>query len=410
MPCCLMLAPFPVAFPRQGGQARAASLARALAQAGWQVHTVGIYHADCFPADERGLLDIVSDDPAVAYQARTDPLFGDLHIARGAAKDRGVICQLQMLLTRLRPDVVQIEHPWSWLVLRAALPAVDRPKIVYSSHNVETHLRLPLLRLNLNFNRPDSDQLMTATHLLETELAREADLTLSISDLERTLIAEAGGREVAYVPPVSDLAEHYQPHEAFSREARGTGCRYAALMGSAYTANCEGFFSIFPHGLGFLSRDEQIWVAGSLGHALREDPRYRDFQSVNESRLRDWGFVAEADKASFFAAASCVIVPVLIGAGAKTKMADALASHCPVITTSHAIEGYGPLVGDLLGNGVYVADTPRDFRDLIRRALREGLAPCPPEAGDRVSPARMVETLASLYAGLLRDHVLRPTG
>jgi glycosyltransferase involved in cell wall biosynthesis len=173
-------------------------------------------------------------------------------------------------------------------------------------------------------------------------------------------------------------------------------------MGTGYWPNIEGFFTTFPNGLGFLAQDEQIWVAGTLGAALRADARYQDFLSVNDARLRTWGYLADTDKASFFAPASCVIVPVHIGAGAKIKTADALASGCPVITTSHAIEGYGPLVEDALGRGVYVADSPYAFRDLVRRALREGLPGCVAEVRSRVSLERMAATLAPLYAGLLK--------
>ena len=401
MPRCLTLTPFPLAHPRHGGQVRAASIVHALCHMGWQVDTVGIYHAFYFPAEEWSALDIVIGDPAVAPHTQTDPVFADLHVARAAAADPGVVDQLRMLLARLRPDVVHVEHPWSWLILQRALPAEHRPRVVYSSQNIEWSARPALFELGLK--RPGADRLVQATRLLEAEFARAADLVLSISDIEGAQIAQDSGREVAYVPPVSDLAWGHPPvHAAFSRAARDSRCRYAALMGSAYWPNVEGFFTTFPHSLGFLAQDEQVWVAGSLGAALQADARYQDFLSVNDARLRAWGYVADADKASFFAAASCVIVPVHIGAGAKLKTADALASGCPVIATPHSIEGYGPLLQDVLGQGVYVADTPRAFRDLLRRALREGLPGCSAEVRGRVSLGRMAETLAPLYAGLLR--------
>ena len=402
MPHCLMLAPFPLKSPRHGGQIRAASLAQAMTRDGWQIDTVGLYHADFFAPDERGPLDIVIDDPAVGVHARADMLFADLHIARAAASDRRVVDQLVSLLTRLQPDVVQVEHPWSWLVLQAALPSVPRPKIVYSSHNIERRARQAVLAFNFTLGHPDTEQLLEATSRLETDFAGTADLTLSISDIEAALIARATGRDVATVPPTSDLAEAAPAvHATYRDAARASECRYAALMGSGYWPNVEGFFTTFPDGLGFLAQDEQIWVAGSLGPALHFDARYRDFHSVNDSRLRAWGYVADTDKASFFAGACCVIVPVHAGAGAKQKTADALASGLPVITTSHALEGYGPLVGDALGRGVYVADTPAAFRGFVRRALREGLASCPGSIRARVSATQMAETLAPLYAALL---------
>src|SRR6185437_11194107 len=128
MPRCLTLAPFPLAFPRHGGQVRAASIAHALRHIGWQVDTASIYHADFFPPEEWGALDIVIGDVAAARRALDDMVFGDLHIARAAAADIGVVDQLRRLLSRLQPDVVHVEHPWSWLILQRALPQVGRQK------------------------------------------------------------------------------------------------------------------------------------------------------------------------------------------------------------------------------------------------------------------------------------------
>lgn len=401
-PRCLVLAPFPLAAPRHGGQVRAASLVQALRVAGWHVDTAGLFHADFFPSSEWGALDIVVAGADVSRRAIDDLVFGDLHVARAAAADPGTVDAVRRLVARLRPDVVHVEHPWTWLVLEQALPAHGRPKIVYSSHNVEWSARPALFGIGLK--RPGGDELVEATRLLETEFARQADLVLSISDLEAKQIAADTGREVAYVPPVSDLA-HGQPHlhAAYAHAARQAGgVRYAALMGSSYWPNVEGFFKTFPHGLGFLAQDEQIWVAGGLGPALHDDPRHHDYRSVNDARLRAWGYVAEADKPSFFASAACVIVPVTIGAGAKLKTADALASGLPVVITPHALEGYGPLVTDALDAGVYVADTPRRFRELTRQALRGGLPGCPLSVRERVSHARMARELAQLYAPLAR--------
>ena len=64
------------------------------------------------------------------------------------------------------------------------------------------------------------------------------------------MIAAESAREVLYVPPVSDLADTTVTHSAFSRAAREGRCSYAALMGSAYWPNVEGFFTVFPDGLG----------------------------------------------------------------------------------------------------------------------------------------------------------------
>jgi hypothetical protein len=173
-------------------------------------------------------------------------------------------------------------------------------------------------------------------------------------------------------------------------------------MASAYWPNHEGFFQAFPDGLGFLSAAEQIWIAGSLGNAVRGDPRFAALKGVNETRTRMLGHLADAEKMAFYAAARCVILPVFIGAGAKAKTADAIASGRPVIATSHALEGYGPIVRDAVGHGIYIADTPDAFRRLTQAALRDGLQGCAPEVRARVSPARMSATMQAHLESLMR--------
>jgi len=400
MPHCLILAPFPLVIARHGGQVRATSLAHALRHAGWQVDTVGIYHAEHFPIEERGAHDIVLTDPAIFRRGLDDVLFLDFNIARAAAADPVLVARLRALLIQLRPDIVQVEHPWDWLVLQHALPSGPRPRIVYSSHNIEWRTRPPMFEWGLE--RPGSADLVEATRLLELQFSRAADLVLSISDLEADIIAAEAGRPVSYVPPVSDLAWSGQTvHDTYRQATWDRRCRYAALMGSAFWPNVEGFFTMFPDGLGSLARNERIWVAGDLGAAIEGDPRFGDFLTLNQTRFHAWGYIADADKQAFFNAASCVIVPVTLGGGAKLKMADALASGRPVIATSHALEGYGPLLQDVLGRGVYVADTPEAFRGLVRQALRGGLAACPPEMKQRLSPQRLSDNLARLYDCLL---------
>jgi len=241
-----------------------------------------------------------------------------------------------------------------------------------------------------------SEEMLAATRLLEEEFARTADLVLSISDIEAAEIERTTERSVVYLAPVSDLASRDRQDSPlrFIGDARTAACRYVALMASDWLPNVEGFFSTFPDGLGFLAQDEQIWLAGTLGAAVRDDPRFQTFLGINKSRTRIVGFVEDGEKFDFLSSAECVIVPVTFGAGAKMKTADAIASGRPVIATEHAVEGYGPIVQGALGKGVYVADTPRAFRRLVRQALRDGLPGCAPEVRAQVS----LETLSKNWA------------
>jgi hypothetical protein len=288
--------------------------------------------------------------------------------------------------------------------LREALKTLEQPAIVYSSQNIEWRMRPEMYRLGLR--RPGSDALVAATRALEMELSRRADLILSISDIEAAEIARECGRDdVIYLPPTSDIADGMIcANGRFAAEALATGVRYAGLLSSAYWPNNEGFQEMFSEGLGFLRANEQIWVGGQLGAAIAADPRYRDYQTINDTRLHQTGYVEDKEKAGFFGAAHCVIVPVLMGAGSKLKTADALASGRAVISTSHGIEGYGPLVTQTLGRGVYVTDDPAKFRLLITRALREGLPGCDESIRVALQQQRLTEAIGPLFDRLRQRH------
>ena len=397
MPKCLVLAPFPLSLPRHGGQVRVASMLRAGEMVGWQMFPVGVFHAAFFPKEEWGADDIVVEDSALQKLALDDMAFADLHVARWTAADEGAKEKLRVLLRRIAPDIIQVEHPWTWLLLREVLPADNKIRIVYSSHNLEWAARKPLLKLSLQ--NASSEAMLEATRLLEERFARTADLVISISDVEGEEIARSSGRRVVHMPAVSDMSQDAPVSPRFAKEARSLSCRYAALMGSAYWPNVEGFFSLFPEGLGFLPRGEQLWIGGTLSKALREDDRFKIFESINESRSRILGYIDDSEKSGFLGSAECVIVPVQIGAGSKLKTVDAIVSGRPVVATSHAIEGYGAAVRPAIGNGLYIADTPKEFRSYIRQAMRGGLAGC----SDAVRNSLRLGALSHVWNGEMRQ-------
>jgi hypothetical protein len=405
---CLMLAPYPFIQPRHGGQVRSAGIAQGLSNAGWQVICAGIYPETFFAADERGPDDIVLSGSDIRDAVINDILFADLIAAHHAAREPGSLRQLRGLLQRVRPDIVHLEQPWPWLPLHRALEGIKHPALVYSSQNIEWRMRPEMYRLGLR--RPGADALVAATQALEMELWHRADVVLSISDTEGNEIARQSGRgDVVYLPPVSDIAEG--PAIAagrFASEALKGGIRYAGLLSSAYWPNNEGFHEIFSDGLGFLRSGEQLWVAGQLGSAIASDPRYQDYKTINDARMRQVGYIADEEKATFFGGAHCVVVPVRMGAGSKLKTADALASGRAVISTSHGIQGYGPLASEALDRGIYVADDPAEFRSLITRALRNGLPGCDESVRAKLRQQRLTETIGPIYDRLKQNRLSIP--
>lgn len=399
MPRILFVTPFPHQDPRHGGQVRAASLVAAMRRLGWQVATTAIYPEGMFAPSQGRADDIVVPD---ANRERNDLLFLDYHVGQKAAQCPRTIARFRALLQRFKPDVIQLEHPWAWPLLQATSKSLMSSRIVYSSHNIEWKVKIDLSSFGLG--GVATNKLIDETRLLEQTVSLNADAIISISDAEVAEIQTWTHRPVYHVPPTSSLADANElPREGrfFRLAAEGTFRQYAALMGSAYWPNVEGFFNVIPEGAGFLRPDQQIWIAGSLGAAIQKDHRYRFFQSINDSRIRDLGFLEEADKAAFFGDAACVLAPVTAGGGAKLKTVDAIASGRPVIACSNALQGYNSLIGEALGNGVYIADTPEIFRDRMIQALHGDLVGCSRMIRDLFRSSELDRRLSAIYSQLM---------
>ncbi len=396
MATMLMLAPYPLnPNPRHGGLMRALTIFDALGRLGWDVEAVGLYHERFFAPQDRNQHDIVLADDATGDEALNNMVFADYLIALRMSETRAMRDALRRLIIERQPELILVEQPWPWLVLKPLMREFPGLRVVYSSQNLEWRVREEM------DCAPASEATATgwceAIKALELDLARQANTVLTISDLEGDELARLVGRPIAHVPATSTIAEpSLVRHEIFRKLAHVEHVRFAATIGSSYWPNVEGFFSLFPEGLGFLAQGEQIWAAGSIGEAIRSDPRFHDFWSINDSRLRHFGPIEEIHKGAFFSAAACVIVPVLQGGGAKQKTADAIVSGKAVIATSHAIEGYGPDIAAAVGNGIYLADTAQDFRRLVRRALREGLPGCSVELRQSLRPRGMETRLAAI--------------
>jgi hypothetical protein len=392
---CLMLAPYPLARPRHGGQVRAASLRDALLRAGWAVTACGIYPAAFFPAEDRGPQDLPIEDAAVTRAAEAEVQIADLIAARAAASDPALVGRLAALIAQSAPDIVLIEQPWPLLPLRAAGPM--RVPFVYSSQNIEWRLRAVPPREGLG---GDPARLAAEVRAIEEDAIATASLVLSISDIEEAELAAMGAAQVVTLPPVSDIAGLPEAPGHYARAAEAEGMSYAAMIGSAYWPNVDGFFAMFGEGLGFLPLGRRLLVAGRMGGAILGDARWRHRAAVNAPRFTDVGAVDLAAKQDLFAGSRCLPVPVLWGGGAKLKTADALAAGRPVVATHAALDGYGAIVAPHLGRGVFVADEPIAFRRLLRDGL-EGALPSPaPSLAEAMGIGRLAAGIsAALGAG-----------
>ncbi len=401
---CLFLTSYPFCVPKHGGQVRAASIASGLESIGYQVIPVGVYAEGFFPASDTGDFDIILNYKNLFEEINKNVIFTDFIIGRFAANEFHLIERLNKILNKIRPDVIHLEQPWLWPFLKNTLLHFGNkaPPIVYSSHNIEWKASTAMYQFMPRTSK--SEGYLNEVQTLEKLLWKHADLVFSISDIEKEVIYFESGREIIYLPPVSDISSHGSPiNNRFKKISLSEGINYVALLSSAYWPNQEGFFHLFPSGLGFLRPHEQMWVGGQLGSALKADCRYNDFKTINDTRFIAWDYIKHEEKKNFFSSAHCVIVPIMMGAGSKLKMADAIASGAPVITTSHGAEGYGPLISSVIDEGVYIANTPELFQNLVKKALQGELQGCNKDIQKLLGQESLTNTLQRSFEAFKKN-------
>jgi FkbM family methyltransferase len=397
----LQLVTYPLKSPRHGGQLRCAAIRERYRALGFDVTTVAVIHGTDYRPSELERFDVVAPADSPFF----DPAFPrltDLQRGRYLAHDAQAWRSFRGLLDRLRPDVVQLEQPWLYPAVRRwfeerAFDAASRPRLVYSSQNIEWRLK----RDEVSADRADDPAYareLAAVEALERDVARAADLIVACTDEELSELRAMAGDDHgsrAYVTAHNAIAPfHADPARTQALRDRFGFGRYALFVGSAHPPNAEGFWRMLAPSLAFLRPDERIVVAGGIGHLIRGTRTYAEWPGINEPRLAVCGEIERDDLVALLGGAAVVLLPITTGGGSNLKTAEAIYSGRPVLATPHALRGYGEASR---WPTITVADTADDFRRQLR-ALLDGSTPGVPTDYDRIRDAvtwaRALEPLA----------------
>ncbi len=349
----LSLGIYPISRPLHGGQRRVAAIARLARAAGHEFHHIPIYSPLSYPdgdaAERQGAL---PDDLTRALHAQAGR--EDLHFADILGADHPLVDTVADRMRAFGPDLVQFEHPWLYPLFRTALrtdPVLSRARLVYSAHNVETALMEPLWQ--------------PRTRELEQELVRAADLVVAVSDADAEIFAAWRApkqRPVLVAPNGSwppDPGQAPPGAPPFAEE-------YALVVGSAHPPNAEGYWRAIGQIPGFLPPGTSLVVAGAMSRLIRDDARFHRFPMLTEALIRTLPEIDEDRLNALLFHAKAICLPIVSGGGTNLKTAEALLSLKPIVAMRPAMRGYRGADGL---SGVFVADTPRRFRALLREVM-----------------------------------------
>ena len=236
----LMLGPWPVNRPRHGGQIRAASIINAYRERGHDVRFIGIFDPNNVSRSDIGPDDIAIDEVVMAYIARSGQSW-EISLWNAFAEVPELLGRFESVVRNFRPEVVQFEEPYLWPVIRILRQRghFGSARLIHSSYNFESAYRPDLMKIEGKVDRTVVAHVVTQ----ETEIAREADLVVTVSDADaasfrrigarRVLVAVNGGRPPQPTQEALDAVDAYLGEIPF-----------ALFVSSAHPPNAQGLLDL----------------------------------------------------------------------------------------------------------------------------------------------------------------------
>ncbi len=271
--------------------------------------------------------------------------------------------------TAYEPDVIQIEYlqlayllrdlrRWrdGRLDARPERPAAARPRLILDSHELGSLPRRRRARHAGRLRRSAWLREAAAWDRLARDASFWADVTLCVTDQDRSLLAAAGGRGLVTMPLGVEL-----PGIAWSPAADAPA--RILFLGSfqhppnraAAAALCERIWPRICDGL----PDWELVLAGPGSDVFLAERTRRA-----APRIRALGFVD--DLAGLFAGCRLFAAPLFEGGGIKIKILEAMARGLPVVTTPVGVEGIATADDDL----AWIAADQDEFAACLLGAAR----------------------------------------
>lgn len=243
-------------------------------------------------------------------------------------------------------DVLVIEHVQLQMY---ADPSIDAFRVV-DMHNIESALAA---RVSATKRGP-----LKAVYAVDglalrrlERAALESDLVMVVSDADRAQLATTDGRaEVRVVGNGWDPSEVLPP-------TNDPVVSFVALLSWGPNVDAAVWFAT------------EVWplvvaqVPDALLQLVGREPAPEVAALASES-VKVTGTVP--DLTPWYEASLVALAPLRAGGGSRLKILEGLAAGRPIVATTIGAEG----LEDLVGDGVLVADSPREMADTVVRLLR----------------------------------------
>ncbi len=356
--------------PRHGGQIRSHHIGRILETAGFDVSRIAV----CWATDD---LDI--NDPretiidlklsnfwwSETHRAGHDwvPHLLDYYSICAVAETPELMVELKAQIDAIRPDVILLEHPWTWPLIKSlAGVATGAIRVIYSSQNVEVLLKRQTLA-DACLTVPT--EVPVGVEGVERDLVESAWATVACTQADANTFESWGAVRVVVANNGTVSKNRAHLIGALPPPLRPEN-RFVFFVGSAHSPNVSGFFTYLAPALPGLRPRERVVIAGGMCDAINDQIATSPIREYADGRLVSLGIVDEIALDALIMNASALLLPIGYGGGSNVKTAEALASGRPIITTSTGFRGFTEYVS--LAR-VTIADTPDRFAKAVHQIL-----------------------------------------
>jgi glycosyltransferase involved in cell wall biosynthesis len=244
------------------------------------------------------------------------------------------------------PDAVIFDHPWLWSEAKKLKEIFPKTKLIHSSHNIEFLLKSDLLK---ELNQNDKTNAIKYLREVEEEIAKECDLILCVTELDKLWFQNNGAANVI----ASNNGTTTTPQRVSSTN------KYALVIGSGHPPNVEGSIKYLYDAATWMPNNSMLVYLGDIGEPLRGNVG-KEISLINSTEVLFLGVKSNEELEKLISSASVILLPIPYGGGSNLKTAEALASGRPIVGTTKSFRSFQPFANS---RNVVVTDDVDEFRE-----------------------------------------------
>lgn len=236
-------------------------------------------------------------------------------------------------------DLVVLEQPYIYPLVRVLIDQYPKVKFVYSSHNIEHDMKSSIYKsLRLDFAK--SEKYLSYIENLEVSCAKDADLVIAVTQRDKDYLAKYNENCILIRNGINKLDLHDTIHRTLSSPVS------FLFVGSAHPPNLEGFKRFVGFNIEYLAPGSRVFIVGGVGRLIKSDSSfYREaFYSMDNFIFVD--SPSDEELAFLYSNIDAVVLPIASGGGSNLKTAEALLSGKYIVATEIAMRGFEEFEAD----------------------------------------------------------------